>query len=1146
MNKKSLSEVSISKKPRFKHFFRSMKLTTLLLFVAVFCLHAENTHSQNARITINQKNTQLENILEEIEKQTDYLFVYNKQVDVNRKVTLRKTDVPLVNVLDNLFNGTDISYAVEGSYIILSIKKADTTGLDKIQQAGRRVQGKVTDTNGEPLIGVTVSLKGSTKGTITNIDGEFSLEVPTNNAVLQFSFISYLSQEMAIDNKNNIHVTLQDDILQLDEVVVVGYGTTKRANLAGAISTADATVFQSRPVQNAANALQGQIPGLNITRTSGAPGSSPNIRVRDISSINDGSDVKPLILIDGAEGELDMLNPADIENVSVLKDGTAAIYGARAANGVIMVTTKSGQRNQRTRVSFDAYYSIKTPALMKKTTSLYEYASMGLEITDGSFTPEYTAEDLPKILAGSDEVIPNGIWGEYPKWFKSQNWRKMVVGNGAIQNYNLNISGGGERYSYLISLGYQNEKGLPKFGKDYEDRYFVRAKTNIQLAKDLDYELNLSYMAADRLVSTGIEKTPNNMWELMFKARCWQPMYNPAGNFYLFQGFSNPAQVAEERGDINKLNGTITVNNTLRWKIIDGLNLIGKIMISKRDGDESIEGKMVYERNWDDQISRLQYAPNWYQQNYRKTLDKNFSLYAEYKKNFANMHDVGVMVGTSHESSDYDYFSAQRNNYTQQEIMSLPLGSAENQQTEGKGNAWTINSFFSRLNYTLKDRYILEGILRADASSRFAKGHRWGYFPGVSAAWRLSEESFMKTINVFDNLKIRASYGEMGNQSGIGYYDYIPLIKVEASKNYPFGNGVKGQLASPDNMVSTTRTWETVSTTNIGLDFGLLQNRLYGTLEYFWKTNKNMLIPVTYPLVLGADAPRTNNGRLEVKGWEVTLGWRDNIGDFNYSVRGTLSDARNKVIEKGGIDERKIGRNELAKGYPINSYFGYEFDGIIQNEQQLEEYKARFPNGGVPGSISVGDAMYKDLDGDGILSVSGDGTKGAGDVIYLGDRNPRYSFGFNFTGEYKGFDLSFFLQGVGKRTTFLEGSAKMPFEQSWWESLSYWYGKTWTPDRTDAKYPAITLQDKRNYNYNYSTNTKRNAAYVRLKNLQFGYTLPQNLVSRLKLQKMRLYVSGEDLFEIHKVPGGWDPESDSEVWDYPFTRNFSVGVNLVF
>ena len=1008
-----------------------------------------------------------------------------------------------------------------------------------------RITGKVTDTNGEPIIGANVSTKGTTLGTITDINGSFLLDVPSET-VISISYIGYLTQEVKVKQQTSLNIVLKEDTQALEEVVVVGYGTVKRANLGGAVATADAKAFEARPVQNAVTALQGEVPGLTITRSGGgAPGAETTMKIRDVSSINGGT---PLVLIDGAEGDINLINPSDIENVSVLKDGTAAIYGARASDGVVLITTKSGKRNQKTTVSFDAYYSVKTPALLKKTASLLQHAEMALEITDGSFPIEYTKEDLELIRQNSDQILTGVEWGRwgniYPKFFKNQDWNDIVIGNGNMQNYNVNISGGGERYSYLVSLGHQREEGLPKFGKDLNKRYFVRAKSSIEIFKNLTYDLNLAYEASNRDYSSGLTEG-QNIWELIYKTRSWAPLRNPAGNFYTFEGFDNPAQVLEEGGMASKTTGNVTVNNQLRWNVIDGLDLVGQAVIRKYDFDENVTNKIVYSRNWEDVHHRTARTPNNAERRYSKTLSKNFTLYADYKKNFNDLHDLNIMVGTSHESQNYDKFTAKRINFDQQENMSLQLGGSENQSAWSEGNAWTINSFFSRVNYTFKNRYIIEGTLRADGSSRFDPDHRWGYFPGVNAAWRLGEEGFMKNLNLFDDLKVRASYGEMGNQSGIGLYDYIQLISL-SSDYYPFGGGTKGQMAKSGNIVSTSRTWETIQTTNIGLDFATLKNRLYGSFDYFWKENKNMLIPKTYPSMLGADAPSTNSGHLSIRGWEVALGWRDQINDFSYSVRFNLSDARNQVVERVGSNLIKLGLNETPTDYPLNSFFGYEFDGIIQNEQELKDYIARFPNGGIPGDLSVGDAKYKDLDGDGKLSVLGDGKEGSGDVKYLGDKNPRYNFGMNLSAAYKGFDFSAFIQGVGRRTMFLEGEASKPMAEAWFQSAAYWYGKTWTAERTDAQYPAITSTSKRGYNYYYSTNTKHNVGYARLKNLQLGYTIPSSVTAKIGLQKLRVYFSGEDLFEIHNTPGGWDPEEDGQITSYPFARNYSFGVNVVF
>ncbi len=1130
-----------------KKIWLQMRLITILLFLITFCMQAETTYSQNAKVNLNMKNVTLTEIFREIEKQSDYRFFYsNTRLNTSSKHDLKTDNSELNEVLDELFSDTDFTYALVDNYIVITSK--ENTRLPQIPQNpdNRKLTGNIRDDDGVPLIGANVFIKGTNVGVITDFDGNFSISAP-KDASLQISYIGYATQEVAVGNRDVINVILKEDIRVIDEVVVIGYGTVKRANLTGAVSTTDAKIFEARPIQNAANALMGEVPGLSVIRGSGAPGSSPIIRIRDVSSVNGGS---PLILIDGAEGNLTLINPADIENVSVLKDGTAAIYGARAADGVILISTKSGRRNQKLKITLDANFSVKTPALLRRPANLYEHAVMALEITDGSFPIEYSLEELELIAQGSEQVIPAGTaWGRwgtlYPKFYKDQDWNKHIIGNGNLQNYNVSLSDGDKKYSYLISLGHQSEEGLPKYGRDNNKRYFVRAKSDIEILKNLNYDINISYEGGDRSYSTGIGDS-YSLWEMLYKTRSWAPMYNPAGNYYSFEGFPSPQQLLEQGGYTNVTSGYFTINNQLTWQIIDGLNLIGRAIVRKLDSDNYGEYKTLYLYNWENVNHGINRTPNSAHRSYSKSLFKSFTLYGEYKKTFGK-HDIGVMVGGSHESENNNGFWAKRINYDQQENMALPLGGADNQEAMSNGYAWTINSFFSRLSYAFANKYLIDATFRADGSSRFHPDSRWGYFPGVSAAWRFSEESFMKDLNIFDDFKFKASYGEMGNQSGIDYYDYIKLISL-GNSYHPFGSGQKGQIADVRSLVSTARTWETIKSTDIGIEFTFLQNRLYGSFDYFWKNNDNMLISVTYPSVLGASTPKTNSGRFEVNGWEVSLGWRDKIGDFGYSVRGSLSDARNKVVERIGGNLITLGQNYAATGYPLNSYFGYVFDGIIQNEQELADYEARYPKGGIPGhgTLSVGDAKYKDLDGDGVLSVLGDGNPGSGDVKYLGDANPRYSFGLNLGANYKGFDISLFIQGVGRRTMFLENEARMPFAEPWFQSDSYWYGKTWTAERTDAKYPAITNNGKKGYNYYVSTNTKHNVAYARLKNLQLGYTIPNTLVSKIGLENIRVYFSGEDLFEFTNSPSGWDPEELGVLNFYPFTRNFSIGTSIVF
>ncbi|GAA4317772.1 TonB-dependent receptor [Mucilaginibacter gynuensis] len=1146
-----------------KAFLQNQKNNTIRLFTLVFSIallcfscpsFAELQFNlqilKNTRITLNEQDKAIVDIIATIERKTGFYVAYNSQkFDATRHITLKVKNEVLEKVFYKILEGYDGTVTeVDAKQIIITVERlADksNSGINKDtrQKATVKITGTVRDETNETMPGVSIKVKGSTQSTVTDADGRFTIETE-EGSILAFTFIGYEPQEFTAAKTTDLKIVMRPAPQTLNELVVIGYGTIKRANLGGAVATTDAKTFEARPVRNAANALQGVIPGLTVTRNGGAPGNSPTLRVRDLSSINGGS---PLVLIDGAEGDLNLINPADIENVSVLKDGTAAIYGARAADGVILITTKTGKRNQDLKINLDASYAIKKPALLKKPASLYEHASMALEITDGSFPIEYTQDELKLIEEGSDLVQPLtkwGRWSNYAKFYKNQDWNKYIIGNGSLQNYNLGLSGGGDKYSYLISLGAPIEQGLPKFGIDNDKRYYIRTKANVELRQNLQYDLNFSYEASNRNYSS-VLGYGQNLWELIYKTRSWAPMYNPAGRFYTFEGFDNPAQVLEEGGNTQSTGGNLTVNNQLNWKISKDFNITGRAVVRKNDGDNYIVQKMIYNYNWENVNHRIARRPNSAERNYSKMLYKNFTVYADYKKTLGK-HDLALMVGAANESSNYDRFWAKRINFDQQEAMPLNLGSPQDQTASSEGNAWTINSFFSRFNYSFANKYLLEATLRADGSSRFAPSSRWGYFPGVNATWRVGEESFVKNLNIFDDLKFRGSYGEMGNQSGIGPYDYIELVTIN-STYYPFGNAQRGQMARQSNLVSGDRSWETIVSKNIGVDFSILKNRLYGSFDYFWKVNRNMLIPVSYPSMLGISAPATNSGRLEIKGWEVALGWRDQVGEFSYSVRANVSDAKNKVASRVGNNLIGLGLNGTPLGYSTNSYFGYVFDGIIQNEQELAAYRARFPQEGIIQSeVKVGDAKYQDLDGDGRLSVLGDGSPGKGDARYLGNTNPRYNFGLNLGASYKGFDFSTFIQGVGQRTMFLEGEASMPFSQPWFQSASYWYGKTWTPERTDAKYPAITLTGKRSYNYAVSTNTKHNVAYVRMKNLQVGYTIPKRFTQKMKIDKIRLYFSGEDLFEFHNAPGGWDPEESGSYVSYPFTRNYSFGASIVF
>jgi TonB-linked SusC/RagA family outer membrane protein len=1008
----------------------------------------------------------------------------------------------------------------------------------------RAVSGVVVDDKSEPIIGASVLEKGNpSNGTITDVNGKFTISCKQNSEIV-VSFIGYVSQVVSTRGRSQLRIVLKPSSLELDEVVVVGYGTRKKATLSGAVGTFDGKELQSKPFPNVSQALQGQIPGLVVNRTGGAPGRGASFQVRGISSLNGGS---PLILIDGAEGDLNTLNPNDIDNISVLKDASAAIYGARASDGVILITTRAGKKGAPT-ISFNTYYAIKKPAARRETVSLYEYAMMGRDAaSDGSaqaggFGYEYASDsDLEKILANDPTPEKNGIWGTYPKFFQNQDWYNQTIKNGNMQNYNIDVSGGSDRVTYLISGAYQNEDGIVKFGSDNYKRYNIRSKIDVNILRNLVLRTNVSYDATIRKGSVS-----DYFFGCLNQMRCWAPIYNPAGHFYRFQNYPQVAQMLEEGGRNNSRMTKWNGNFKLEYEIIQGLKLIGQAAIVTTQNFAKSYSRAYDQYDWDDNIYAKDLTQNGASNGYSRNNYENFSVIMDFNRTFGR-HNVMAMFGASQEQNTYDGFSAYRQNFTNNELFELDLGDSNKQFANGNGNDWAIRSYFGRIGYIFDNRYIIDASFRYDGSSRFHPDHRWGFFPGISAAWYISEEQFMKDLNIFDNLKLRASYGKVGNQSGIGLYDYFETITTPTwSGYYPFGIGGSMSVgARSGGMVSLTRTWESINNFNIGLDLGVLNNRLSITADVFYKKNKNMLVAVSYPSVLGASAPYTNNGSLQVKGFELTLGWRDKIGkDFEYGVRLSLSDAKNKILSLNGVSTYGEGLNGAVEGYSTNSYFGYKADGYIQTQEERDEY---IKMNGVFSSLRMGDMKYRDLDGDGKFTSYGDGKDYKGDLTYLGNSNPRYNFGVNIDMNWKGFDFSAFVQGVGKRSMMLTGINGVPYYYPWYDPARYFYGNTWSESNTNAKYPRLSFNNNIiQWDYKVSSHRIINAAYARLKNLQIGYTIPQYLTSKVNIKKVRVYFSGTDLFEIHHLPKGYDPEDPKEADQYPFTRFYSFGFNLTF
>lgn len=1118
-----------------------MKALGLFLVFSSFLSFSSVSYSQIAKITLDVKDKTVREVLSIIEKQTEFYLTYDAQeINTAKKVSLKVKDENISVILNTLFGKDNVGFTIDGKHISLYKLPSNVSRSEGPQSTKQtiKVTGVVVDESGEPLIGVSIRVKGTDTGSITNVDGNFEVNVNSTASVLEFSYIGYTSEEVRVGNKTVLRVIMKEDSKILDEVVVVGYSTQKRANLTGAVSTVSADALQSKPVNNPLSALQGEVPGMLIQRTSGQPGNEEfKLNVRGISSTN--GDSAPLVIIDGIAGDINLLGPDDIESISVLKDAQASIYGARAAGGVILVTTKKG-KSGKPKISYSGNFAITKSAGMMKSPTNYEMAIMDNEanIHNGA-APMYTEDYLQRIKNNDPNPIDHPLYGGWKLFFTNTDWMDEVLENGFQQKHSVNVFGGGENSNYFLSGSFIDQRGVVKYADDNNKRYNLR--------------MNYDYTFFDRVRLEAKVSLENQNRTDIGGAGAWvigeatfgmpnHPVYNASGNYFAQGGWGNAVAIAKEAETANYKTNRINTNFRLVGDVYDGLKAILQAGIIHTSYNEKNPGKSTPLYTWDDNIAYYSIAnpedANLTQSNSTNTY-RNYTGYLQYNKEFARKHRIDVMAGAAHEENDYEYFSAWRDGFTN-DLWSLNLGSTSNMWNTGEGNHWAISSLFGRFGYVFDERYLFESNLRYDGSSRFSGADkRWGFFPGFSVGWRISKEKFMEPVKFINELKLRASYGETGNQEGIGLYDFIQKISI--GKVYPFGPGSQSQSATLDGMVAYNRTWETIINRNMGIDFSALNNRLDLTFDYFWKKNKDMLIPVTYPSLLGASAPSTNSGELKTWGFETSIGWKDKIGIVDYFARFILSDAQNEVTYYGGQDTYILGLNQIREGYPMNSYFAYEFDGLIRTQEELDEYKKLE---GVPSNIGIGDARFKDRNKDGKISEYGDGDDG--DVKYVGTSTPRFNYGITLGAKVKGFDIQVFFQGVGKRTLFRTGEYAIPWSDWWRQPAQFYYLQTWNEDRQDAYYPRLSHGEIRKWNYQESTLQKIDASYLRLKNLQIGYTIPESLTKKIAISRARIYFSGQDLWEHHNVKGGWDPESTHGLYNYPFQRYYSFGIDITF
>ncbi len=1029
-------------------------------------------------------------------------------------------------------------------------------------RAQNKITGNVTDASGEPIIGASVLVKGTTNGTISDIDGNFTLNVTTGTLVV--SFVGYKAQEVAIAGKTQIKIVLQEDAELLEEVVVVGYGTQRKATMTGAVTVVGPKSFEEKGgLSSPLQALQGQVPGVMITRSSSAPGDeSWNMTLRGNTSKNA---TEPLYIVDGVAlngvGELRLLNSNDIESMNFLKDGAAAIYGSRAAGGVVLITTKKGSEG-KTKVEYSGTATLRTVGLMPSMMSLDQWAD-GILTTltndNSASNVWYTYAELAKKYKGSyidlsQSANPFGTaaFTDVSDFVfdDSADWLGSLFGDTWSTEQSLSISGGNERSSYRVSLNYLYDGSTLQYGNNNNKRYNIRSNNTYKFSKKMTLDSSIAYNRQEQVVPTNIASVLTSTMPMP-----GLPFTSIDGKAYAWGTWGSPIAKVSEGGD-NKLSvSAINISESLKYKPSSWLTATVDVGYNTSTAmRNTVENSIAYYNyaGTKNVLTSPTQANSTYKQTSSRTDFYSIAGYVNAHHTFAKDHDISLTLGGQYEIKDFTYFGAKVKDI--QEGLEIVNGAGEITLSGDEDRyQHSMLAYYGRLNYVYKDRYLFEVNGRYDGSSKFQPVNRWVGFYGVSAGWRLKQEAFLENVDWLSDLKLRVSYAEMGNQNGVNNYDGTVLYNLAASSGAYVGTDKLSYIKTDGALASYTRTWERVKNYNIGLDFGFLNGKVSGLVEAFKKDNGNMLIEVTYPAVLGDKAPTANDGKFETWGVEGQINYRDKIGNLNYHAGGTLTFARDKLTDIGGTSVIKSGYVKLQQNYPVSSIFGLRYGGKIQNEEQRAAYVNKyFDNNGIglQKGLRVGDNMYCDENGDGVLDEK--------DYIYLGSDSPEMSFSFNLGAEYKGFDVNLVFQGAANRFVYRQiDNWSVPFRALYTNTTTASLGNTWSENNRDAYYaPYTTDSNINNYNYQASTLTAQNGSYLRLKNVTVGYTFPRALLAKTKaLVSARIYATGTDLWETTKIKDGWDPEApayDSEtksasgVKRYPFTRNFTFGVNLTF
>lgn len=1138
--------------------FRIIKLSLFIMFVLVCQLFALNADAQNVVVELKSNKLSIEELFKEIEKQTDYLVIYSTSgIRSNFDLSLTKKKAKVSEYLDEALKGHGLKYEFINNYIILSKEEKAVVQQNKV-----KIEGAVYDPSGEPIIGANVVEKRTMNGITTDIDGKFYLDV-ASGATLIVSYIGYKTEEVAVANKHNLSITLKEDSETLEEVVVVGYETQKKVNLTGAVSQVTSKVLENRPITNLGQGLQGVVPNLNISFDGGDPNAEVKMNIRGLASIS-GEGSSPLVMVDGVQMNMNMVNPEDVESISVLKDASSsAIYGARGAFGVILITTKKGKTDRKPMIEYSGSIQLNTHTYLPDMLSAPDYMdAMNESSFNNTGKDKYSAEQVQWVKDYYNDPVNNPVYHmmENGKIFwnsNNNNYKQMLQKWAPTHKHTVNISGGSKAIRFYASAGYMNQEGMFKDATDIFKRYNFLSNISADLTSNFRVGFKVAYTHTTYDAPHAYSTKGTNWWEQMTRGEP-QILYPiatpddcpvgggiPTTHFYNF--------LTSGSRDVTNNDLAVLMGNA-EWDIVKGLKLKGDFSYRATNNRRKDVQKEFYfiGDSWTARNSAT-FPSSILAQNARSNYFAA-NIYGEYVTSINDKHNITVLAGFNQEWETYRKDYTKKEELVSNEISSISLGTGK-VTTKDEEYSWAIRGVFMRLKYDYMNKYLFEMNGRYDGTSKFPHNSRYGFFPSFSAGWRISSESFMESTHSWLNdLKVRVNYGSLGNQNVKEYYPYISTFEVTQQTPFIINGALPISVTAPG-LVSSDLTWETVKSLNLGIDVTVL-NRLSASFDWFNRKTIDMLTEGDkLPSILGTDVPRRNSADMKTTGWEFSVNWRDRLANgFSYDLGLILSDYQSEIT-KFDNNPSKLYDNYYA-GKTVGEIWGYETAGIFQSKEEVAAAadQSKLGNGDKWGP---GDTHYADLNGDKTIDWGDKTVDNPGDTKVIGNTTPRYQFGITANLAWKSFDCNFFIQGIGKRDFF-------PIGNYFWGQINNAgavgtyevYKNAWRENNPGAFYP-MWKASSMNYNVRTQTRYLQSGAYARLKNFTFGYTIPFAITQKVRLNKVRVYFSGQNLFEITNMRGNFDPELIGNVDDeksssnvgnvgefYPLQRSILFGLQL--